>query len=974
MVAGDLPERRRERAHDTCRNATPERRIETGGSPSLGSLNWFPTRVHLAKYNLCRTQFSLYNSVMLRIFSRTSSRCVVWIAVFLGVAGFVWSACPPQSHAREETAHSSPLRVLVVNSFHQDIPWQRSFERGLRDAFDKSGRKTQVYMEYLDAGRVPASAPLDWFQNYLEVKYRNVGFDVLMSESGPATSFVNTRPGLFSGAKRIYLQPSSLKIENEANPDARSIVINAVDDYGAAITEMQRMVNPQNLYVIADASTPARRRRLDTFKQALDKIKPKFKTVFLVDLTMERLLERVASLPPGSAIFYLLIFRDSAGTQYVPYRAAQLVAERANAPMFSNWESLLGSGIVGGHLISGELLADIAANTALGRPVPQTGPVAYGYYYDARQLRRWNIDASLAPAGAALRFSQPNLFERYRWQIVATFAALTLLTLVAAIMAALNIRLKQAKTDARENEREYRNILDQLQDIFYRTDTDGQIVMVSPSVENVLGYRPNEVMGRQLADYYIHPERRAEFLEELKQGDGKVYGFEGALRHKNGHEVLLSTNAHYRLDDQGQVVGVDGVARDISERRALEEQLRQAQKMRAIGQLTGGIAHDFNNLLAIISGNSELLNNSLRDNKNLAAIQRAAMRGGELTQHLLAFSRQQSLQPRPIDLAALVSGLVGLLGSTLGESTTVDSRVMDGVWPVLADPTQLENALLNLAINARDAMRDGGVLEIGCENVCLEQKTTRFGEPLPAGDYVRIVVRDTGTGMTEHSLSRALEPFYTTKDVGQGSGLGLSMVYGFARQSGGDVVIDSVMGRGTAVTLYLPRAESLEESEDRPDGDELKRGGGQRILVLEDEADVRELAVNALEALGYRVIEAADADQARARLDASGKIDLIVSDVVLPGRSSGPRFVAEAKTRYPGIRAVFMTGYAPESVFREGYLDRGEVILRKPFSIGELARAIYESLGTPSSRMDVESGNDPTTQLSGKSDAQGTSR
>jgi len=861
------------------------------------------------------------------------------LAVLLALAGVALAAVAPAGAADA----GGPLHVLVISSFHQNIPWQRSFERGLHREFDKAGQKAQLYMEYLDAGRLPDGVSDALWRRYLEAKYRKIEIDVLMTESGPAAGFANRLPGLFARAKRIYLQPFSARDET-VDGGAGVTVVNAVDDFSAAIREMQRLVNPRNVYVVADTSTPARQRRLAGFRKALDELRPGFETHYLLDRTMEQLTGQVAGLPDRSAIFYLLIFRDGAGRQFVPYRALELLAERANAPIFTNWESLLGSGIVGGHLISGERLGQSAAKMALGRPAAGTGPVGYGYFYDARQLRRWHIDRDRLPPGAVVRFSAPSLLERYRWEVSALLTALLLLAILSASMFALNIRRKEAEQVARESAREYRVILDQLQDVFYRTDGEGRITMVSPSVKDLLGYAPDEVIGGSLAGYYVNPERRAEFLAALEARGGTIAGFEGELRHKDGHSVLVSTSAHYRRDDAGRVIGVEGVARDIGERRALEEQLRQALKMEAVGQLTGGVAHDFNNLLAVISGNAELLGNRLGEDRMLSAIQRAAMRGAQLTQRLLAFSRKQTLQPRAVDVGELVAGLAGLFGPTLGESVELVTSVVPGTAPVMADPAQLENALLNLAINARDAMPDGGVFEIRCENFRLEKDTTHLGELLTAGDYVRIGVRDSGLGMSDEVLRHALEPFYTTKDVGQGSGLGLSMVYGFARQSGGDVVMDSAPGRGTEVALYLPQAAPPVPGAAAERGAELRRGDGQLVLVLEDEPGVREFAVNVVESLGYRVVAAGDARQARARLDEAGGVDLVLSDIVLPGGVSGPQFVAEARARYPGLRVVFMSGYAREDMTQSGALDHNETVLRKPFSLGELAQAIDERL------------------------------
>ncbi|NQV20378.1 MAG: PAS domain S-box protein, partial [Rhodospirillales bacterium] len=293
----------------------------------------------------------------------------------------------------------------------------------------------------------------------------------------------------------------------------------------------------------------------------------------------------------------------------------------------------------------------------------------------------------------------------------------------------------------------------------------------------------------------------------------------------------------------GSVEGYFTLVEDISELQQAEEALRQAQKMEAVGQLTGGVAHDFNNLLAVIMGNAELLHKKIGDYKQLAAIERASKRAAELTQRLLSFSRKQMLQSQSIDLTELVPGLHDLLRRTLGEPVKIVTDVTEETWPILADPGQLENALLNLAINARDAMPEGGILEITCSNIELQEGDRRVSDEIAAGDYVQITVRDTGTGIPKDVLEHVFEPFYTTKDVGEGSGLGLSMVYGFARQSGGDAVIESVPGKGTEIRLFLPRAEAKVVSDEPKQEAELKRGQDQSILVLEDDPDVRSFAV-----------------------------------------------------------------------------------------------------------------------------------
>ena len=379
--------------------------------------------------------------------------------------------------------------------------------------------------------------------------------------------------------------------------------------------------------------------------------------------------------------------------------------------------------------------------------------------------------------------------------------------------------------------------------------------------------------------------------------------------------------------------------------RAAEDRLMRAQRMEAIGQLTGGVAHDFNNLLAIIIGNSELLEDRLgAGDESLNDIFRAATRGSELIHHLLAFSRQQPLRPRTIDLGTLVLGMSELLKRTLGDTIDIGTSAAPGAWNASVDPGQVENALLNLALNARDAMPGGGKLTIACENAHLDEAHVARNPEAEVGDYVVLGVSDSGTGMSAEIREKAFEPFFTTKEVGEGSGLGLSMVYGFAKQSGGHATIDSKEGQGTTVKLYLPRARDVQRSKKAHQAADIPRGRGEVVLVIEDDPGVSNLAVKMLGGLGYRMLEAPDAAGARKRLANGMQVDLVLSDVVLSGGTSGPDFAEEARTTHPDLSFIFMSGYPAEAGKGNGFLDSDHVLLNKPFRRRQLAMAIREAL------------------------------
>jgi signal transduction histidine kinase len=389
--------------------------------------------------------------------------------------------------------------------------------------------------------------------------------------------------------------------------------------------------------------------------------------------------------------------------------------------------------------------------------------------------------------------------------------------------------------------------------------------------------------------------------------------------------------------------------RQMAERMRAEEALRQSQKMEAVGQLTGGLAHDFNNLLAGISGSLELLQARISQGRikdlgrYIIAAQGAAARAAAITHRLLAFSRRQTLDPRPTDANRLIVSMEELIRRTAGPAIAVEIVLAAGLWPVLCDSNQLENALLNLCINAHDAMPDGGRLTIETANTWVDERAARERDMAP-GQYVALCVSDTGTGMTPEVIARAFDPFFTTKPIGQGTGLGLSMIYGFARQSGGQVRIYSELGEGTTMRLYLPRHHGKVEGEElSPELAEAPRAeAGETVLIVDDEPTVRMLVTEVLEDLGYTAIEAADGAAGLHVLQSSARIDLLITDVGLPGGMNGRQVADAARQARPDLKVLFITGYAENAVLSHGHLESGMHVLTKPFALEALASRIRD--------------------------------
>ncbi len=531
----------------------------------------------------------------------------------------------------------------------------------------------------------------------------------------------------------------------------------------------------------------------------------------------------------------------------------------------------------------------------------------------------------------------------------------------AILMRALN-RCRQHQKLERENhevvtalkssEERTRAIMENVADALVTIDSKGTVESVNPAALHMFGYEPDELVGENVAllvDVRDRARHDGYIQRYLGGGEGGIIGkgvreVRGVRKDGETLELELAVSEAWIGNQRVFIAAM----RDISERKRLEAHLRQTQKMEAVGQLTGGVAHDFNNLLAVILGNTEILEDRLgAGNPQVQAVIRAAGRGSDLTQRLLAFSRLQPLRPRVLDPAQLFGGMSELLSRTLAETIEVQFLTGGDIWRIEADPAQMESALLNLAINAGQAMPAGGKLTIEIANQTIDRRAAAEMTDVAPGRYVTMAVSDTGVGMAPEVVARAFDPFFTTKPVSVGSGLGLSMVYGFARQSGGFAVIESELGRGTTVRLYLPRigAEAVEPRNELQA--EAPRARDETVLVIEDDPEVCDLAVSLLESLGYEVVFAHDGAQALAVLGATPRIDLILSDVMLPGGLLGPEVVEKAKQARPDLRVLFMSGYADAAARSSGLLGEGATVLSKPFRRYDLACQLRVALAQP---------------------------
>jgi PAS domain S-box-containing protein len=513
---------------------------------------------------------------------------------------------------------------------------------------------------------------------------------------------------------------------------------------------------------------------------------------------------------------------------------------------------------------------------------------------------------------------------------------------------------RRVREELAEERNLLRMLIDALPDAIYLKDAAGRFVICNTANARLQGFEaPDDLVGKSAFD--VDPpelaERYAAADRQVMESGVPIVDLEEPIADATGELRWFSTTKVPRRDAEGNVVGIVGISRDITDRKHAEQaqarlqaQLLQSQKMEAIGRLTAGIAHDFNNLLTVINGFAELLKMHLPPEADAGGytdkIITAGQRAASLVSKLMAFGRKQMLQPRVVDLNEIVAGMGALLHRLIGEDIALQTQLAEEPWPVKVDPTQIEQVIVNLAVNARDAMPTGGRLVIESSNVTLVDEQPPGVETRPPGDYARLTIADSGSGMSTQVKAHLFEPFFTTKPLGQGTGLGLATVYGIVRQSGGYIEVTSNEGQGTRFDIYLPRADETAPALSRQGTGPLAPVGAETVLVVEDDAAVRRLAADVLRDRGYNVLEAADAAAAlRLAGEYDGAIHLLLSDVVMPG-ASGKELAAQLSALRRGLKVILMSGYSGDMIAGRGGLPPGIEFVQKPISASELARRV----------------------------------
>ncbi|MEW5979248.1 MAG: ATP-binding protein [Acidobacteriota bacterium] len=845
-------------------------------------------------------------------------------------------------------------RILVLNSYHHGFVWTDLVLSGIESVFESDGALAKLYVEFMDARRLKRPEYLEaLFQLYRE-KFRDLRFDVVIVSDNRAFEFLlRHRDELFPATPAVFCGVGGLEEYDIPLNNWLTGIVEATDTEATVELVLKLHSDAKQFVAITDSQ-----RTFEAVKRQLSHSDGR-RGLDLVHLdpqklTLTEILARLKGTPSGAVGFLEAFFRERLDETYPGENTARLITGACSFPVYGVNSNVLGKGIVGGKLNDGYAHGVEAAKRALqivrgAKPgdLPIQRDSSNRYMFDYRQLQRWGIDKSALPADSLIVHQPDSIYARYKGIIWTAIAFMLLQSGVISVLAYNIARRKKAEASLRESE----SSLERAQKVAnvgsWDYDLKNNKLWWSTETFRIFGYQNTSVsISREFFYERVHPEDRHKVLaaSEEAKNKGTPLVVEHRILRPDGSERLVEQRAEVVTNAAGDAVRLIGTVRDVTDRRRLEEQLRQSQKMDAIGKLAGGVAHDFNNLLTAITGYSELTLARLSPEDTLRPdieeIKRAGDKAAALTRQLLAFSRKQLLKPEVLSLNAIVAEMNSMLTRIIGEDIQLTTHLGADLGMVKADRTQIEQVILNLAVNARDAMPRGGNLTIETSNAMLDENFLSSQEGVGPGPYVMLAVTDNGCGMDEATRARIFEPFFTTKEAGKGTGLGLSTVYGIVKQSGGTIWVHSEERKGSSFKVYLPSVNGKAPLGQSELAAQQAQPGAETILLVEDEAVVRSFVRNVLDRHGHKVLEAANPNQAldiaRAYL---APIHLMVTDVVMP-EMSGKELADLLAVERPEMKVLFVSGHTEGAIVQHGVVDEHITFLQKPFTVERLVGTV----------------------------------
>ncbi len=864
-------------------------------------------------------------------------------------------------------AQSPPARkVLILHSYHFGYDWTEGIAAGIRSVFQENHVMAELHVEFMDARRHGTPSDLARLHDYYKYKFQGLEFDVIIASDNAALNFLlQNHQALFPQTPVVFCGVDMMARDYDFSKRPLFTGILEVTDIVDTIALALRLHPEARRVVVITDNQPALRTG-QSEPPHLEDVFPQVEFIVLdpLDLELPELLSRLRSMPSNSVGLVEAFFQNKSGQTFTASESTRLIADNCPFPVYGVNANTFLHGIVGGRLKDGYFQGVEAARCALAilkgaapGSLPLLRESINRFQFDYVQLQRWQIDSSLLPQGSLVLNRPVSLYQQHTTMIWIV-AAFLLLQSAAISILLFNIRQRH-KAEARLRASE--DNLEKAQSIAHIGSWDHNLLngelRWSAESYRIFGYhteRPVVSLAFFLAR--VHKEDRDAVLRASSEARrlGKPYGVEHRILLPDGKVRLVQQQAEVITDHDGRAIRMVGTQQDITDVRSLEEQLRHSQKLEAVGQLAGGIAHDFNNLLTAINGYCDLILEDLPDqdpmHSDVLEIRRAGERAATLTRQLLAFSRKQVLELRVINLNTVVAGMDNMLRRLLGEDIELYMHFQPNLGLVRADPGQLEQVILNLAVNARDAMPEGGKLTIESSNVVLDEDYASTHESVVPGFYTLLAVSDTGCGMDSETLAHVFEPFFTTKNPGRGTGLGLSMVYGIVKQSGGSIWVYSEPNQGSTFKIYLPALQEAQATEASEEFPKERAKGSETVLVVEDESAVRSFTSMVLKRSGYQVIEASNGEEALSLSRGhDGEIQLLVTDMVMPGM--GGRQVAEAlETQRPAMRVLYVSGYTENAIAKRGSLGADLPFLQKPFTMEALLRKVRQVLDAPAER------------------------